>query len=400
MAITLASDSLSDASVTDGIGRGDLAAAARLWVRLWPTALASARLYVDRPEVPGLAAEALIGTISMTALGRGPREDVAGFVAAAVRELGEDDEPPAIDVADLPAIFISPRLTRSFAALPASAQEELRNPDAADDHAVHALTVLQTSYLTTHLDEAPSRECKPTHIALLTAAEGRRTDGFAANNWLHMSTCAWCTEAFHELAFSNTALPALIAPAVFVTEVEVPLAPLEVEVAEPVLAAVAEEETEEVTPHRAGVHAVLRGGRNRILVAAAFTAAVALLAVVISQNLSGTDDGTAPSAVTSAQPSAEPTSTDGTDAHGFGGTLESPGALPTASVAGPLEIASPSATPEAETSATPKPKPTKKPSPTPSAPATSAPPSPDPTPTPSTSPTPACNPLQHLLGFC
>ncbi|RYJ05273.1 MAG: hypothetical protein EON52_12430, partial [Actinomycetales bacterium] len=294
MAITLASDSLSDASVTDGIGRGDLAAAARLWVRHWPTALASARLYVDRPEVPGLAAEALIGTISMTALGRGPREDVAGFVASAVRELGEDDEPPAIDISELDEVYPSPRMTRSFAALDLVDQEELRDVAAGaavNADSLRALTVLQSSYLTSHLDESPSRDCRPTHLALLGAAEGTSAEGFAATHWVHMSTCAWCTEAFHELAFSNKALTSLISPAVFVAAVvDVPLAPLAEEVAEPVLAAVVDEEAEPVEPvdepaseHRAGVHAVLRGGRNRVLLAAGFTAAVALVAVVISQ---------------------------------------------------------------------------------------------------------------------
>ena len=77
MAITLASDALSDAEITDGIGQGDLEAAARLWVRHWPTALTAAREYVGPDEVPGLAAEALIATVSAIAIGRGPRENVS-----------------------------------------------------------------------------------------------------------------------------------------------------------------------------------------------------------------------------------------------------------------------------------------------------------------------------------
>jgi hypothetical protein len=104
MAITLASDALSDAEITDRIGLGDLESAARLWVRHWPTALDAARRYVGPDEVPGLAAEALIGTVSAIAIGRGPREDVHGFVVEAVRELGEDDEPPTTGP-EHPAVF-------------------------------------------------------------------------------------------------------------------------------------------------------------------------------------------------------------------------------------------------------------------------------------------------------
>ena len=116
MAITLASDAISDAEITDAIGLGDLEAAARLWVRHWPTALEAARQYVDRDEVPGLAAEALISTVSAIAIGRGPREDVRGFVLDAVRELGEDDTPPTPGP-DHPPVFVSPMMTHAFSEL-------------------------------------------------------------------------------------------------------------------------------------------------------------------------------------------------------------------------------------------------------------------------------------------
>ena len=42
MAITLPADGLSDAEITDGIARGDITSAARLWVRLWPLPLPKA----------------------------------------------------------------------------------------------------------------------------------------------------------------------------------------------------------------------------------------------------------------------------------------------------------------------------------------------------------------------
>src|SRR5689334_9361071 len=120
MAVTLASDAFSDAVITDGIGRGDVASAARLWVRFWPTALEASRTFVEPPEVPGLAAEALIGTIAAIAVGRGPREDVAAFVRSAVQELGEDDEPHTPgDAPALPDVFASALMTRAFSGLPA-----------------------------------------------------------------------------------------------------------------------------------------------------------------------------------------------------------------------------------------------------------------------------------------
>ena len=418
MAITLASDSLSDASITDGIGAGDLRSAARLWVRHWPTALAASRLYVDRAEVPGLAAEALIGTISMTALGRGPREGVSAFVASAVRELGEDDEPPAVDIHELAEVYASPRLSRAFAELPLSAQQVLRevaHGGSGDEHVEDALTVLQSSYLTSHLGDAPSRECRPTHVSMLAAVEGRTTSGFSGTHWLHMSTCAWCTEAFHEIAFSNLALDALIVPAVLAAPVEAPLPP---EVAEPVLAAVVEEEqaAEQPTPHRAGVHVLLSGGRKRLMAAVAVTAAAAVIALVLAQTLGGTDDGTAPTSATGtseAQPTPEAALTGGSDANILGSTdpERTPSGDPSATVAGPLSIPTPSGSPiatltpqddEPDETPSPTPKPTRKPDPTPSAPGTSAAPDPEPTPdpTPSATPTVSCNGLQHLLGFC
>lgn len=400
MAITLAHDSLSDAEVTDGIGRGDLASAARLWVRHWSTALSTARLYVERAEVPGLAAEALIGTISMTALGRGPREDVAGFVTSAVRELGEDDEPVVLDTDAFPDVYVSPRLTRSFADLHAEDQELLRDLAFGvprDEQTARALTVLQTSYLTGHLDEAPTRDCRSTHVALIAAAE-QRADTFSNHHWLHMSTCAWCTEAFHELAFSNIALDALLAPTALSTAIVAPESMPE-EVAAPVVAAVIEEAEPSHLEPAGGVLTLLRGGRNRLLTVVALTAAVALVAVVLSQNLSGNEDPTSPSAASNAQPTAESTATGGNDAGILGSLEETPWDVPTATVAGPMEIATPKATKTPTASATkPASKPTKTPSSSPSAPATSAPPTNAPAPTPT--PTKTCNPLQHLLGFC
>src|SRR5689334_11624430 len=207
MAITLASDALSDAEITDGIGLGDLGSAARLWVRHWPTALEAARQYVGPDEVPGLAAEALIATVSAIAIGRGPREDVDGFVIEAVRELGEDDEPP-VTGPEHPAVFVSPMMTDAFAELDYELQDTLRTAVAVghlDDEGIRALTVLQHYYLAEHTDRAATPACRRAHIAMMSAVDSSTTEVVPGSTWLHMSTCAWCTEAFHEVAFSNLA---------------------------------------------------------------------------------------------------------------------------------------------------------------------------------------------------
>lgn len=405
MAITLASDSWSDAEVTDAVGRGDLAAAARLWVRHWPAALVAARLYVDRAEVPGLAAEALIGTVSVTAIGRGPREDVGAFVTAAVRELGAlDDEPATPDRStDLPDVFVSPRMTSSFGELPADTQRLLRT--VAREHRVEeetepALTVLQTSYLTTHLDEAPSRECRPAHVAMIAVADGSARDGFAGHTWLHLSTCAWCTEAFHEIAFSNVALDALVTPAVLNSRLAaVPVAAV-VAAAEP---PPEPEIVEEPEPVRGGWLA----GRRRIATAGVLAAAVVAVAVVLSQGLSSGEDPTTPTAATGSQPtSAVPTPT-ASDLPEPTTTDDATPLAPTASVpTGSVEVAGPQVAASDVPTAAPKPTPKPDPTPTKAPPADpdptpSQPPAdPDPTPTPSATPTRSCNPLQHLLGFC
>lgn len=440
MAITLASDSLSDSSLTDGISRGDLTSATRLWVRNWPTAVGAARLYVDRLEVPGLAAEALIGTISMTAMGRGPREDVASFVTAAVRELGEDEDAPASQSGEILEVYPSPRMTRTFEALPTSAQQVLREVAEgrpSDEHAEHALTVLQTDFLRSHLAEAPTPECRSSHLAMSEAAERSATGGFPASNWPHLSTCAWCTEAFHEIAFSNTALSALITPAAFaaVSPIVAPTT-LSEPVAEPEPAAAATvvgleavtgaegagavetaegAEAAESTSHRAGAPALLRGGRNRLLGAAGVTAAAAVLALILTQTLSGGDDATEPSAANGALPTPSALATDGLDgfdatptAPATPATPRTPSEKPSATEAAPLVLPTPAPTSTSpspslsEAAPKPAPKPTKKPTPkttpSPTSPTTSSPPEPTPTPTPS--PTPTCNDFQHFLGIC
>lgn len=442
MAITLASDAFSDAEITDGIGLGDLSSATRLWVRHWEGALAAAQQYVEPAEVPGLAAEALIGTIAAIAIGRGPREDVAGFVSAAVRELGEDDE-PVIAGDPVPVLYVSPALTGAFSQLDEDVQRDLRDSarNGTGDVAPAALTVLQHYYLAEHTDRAPSQACRRTHIALMSAADGSAREGLAGATWLHLSTCAWCVEAFHEVAFSNIALGSLIDPAVLdrvpattvVPATATPIDPFEdtapwaavVEperVAEPVAesfaesfaepvaeaaAASADDDTaEQAAVRRAGALALLRGGRGRLVAATAATAAAVAVLVVVIGGQSGNDR-------TPAAASTEPTESAAVDSPTVDpsfGAPQTPSSSPTTTVAGPVTtaVASASATAAATAAATNSPAPTKTPTQKPPAPKptqSAAPtptqePTPTPTPSPTATPTRNCNGLQELLGFC
>ncbi|RNL81428.1 hypothetical protein [Nocardioides marmorisolisilvae] len=435
MAITLASDAISDAEITDAIGLGDLEAAARLWVRHWPTALEAARLYVSPDEVPGLAAEALIATVSAIAIGRGPREDVHGFVVEAVRELGEDDEPP-VGGPEHPPVFVSPMMSSSFAQLDPELQDTLRTAVAVgqlDEEGVRALTVLQHYYLAEHTDRAETPACRRAHIAMMSVADSSATEGVPRKTWLHMSTCAWCTEAFHEVAFSNIALGALIEPAVLnppVVAVGAPLesfetvaAPFELEdgaaaeeptdFVEPVYLApeepllfdaqpVPEEEDEdEAAAVVAAAHVGSRRGRL-IAIGIAAAAAVSVVGVIL---VGQGDDTTAPTAAgtdttTQAAPSGDATPSDDVEDP----ATESPSGFTT--VDAPLAPTK-AATSKATTASTPTKAATKPAStPTRSNPSTPTPTSqpttsePTPTPTPTATPTKPCNRLQHLLHIC
>ncbi|MET3961802.1 hypothetical protein ABIE44_001736 [Marmoricola sp. OAE513] len=440
MAIKLASDSLSDAEVTDGIGRGDLESAARLWVRYWQTALSAARLYVDPPEVPGLAAEALVGTVSLIAIGRGPREDVASFVSSAVRELGEDDHPPMLMHADSehPELFESVRMTSSFADLTDEDRAALRRslaggPETDDAEVTHALTVLQTTFLTNHLDVSPTPDCRAAHIAIMRNTMGVTSDGFARENWVHLSSCAWCTEAFHELAFSNVALDSLVAPDVLhhvdtpaplfveppvelVVEpvapavAEAPLPALDSVILQPAEAAVLEPPPEPLIVERPGLVEVARDARHRLLAVGALALGVT---IVVGLLLTKNPDTTSPASAQAGPQAATTSPAPATSGDSLGAPVGPSETVPTdgVSVAGPLEIASPTEEPTAEVEKTKAAKPTPKPSakptvdpapdPEPSDPAPSEePPASEPPPSPSPTPTKHCSALEHILGFC
>ncbi|MCZ4500461.1 MAG: polymerase sigma-70 factor [Marmoricola sp.] len=239
MGITLASEKLSDAEVTDGIGAGDVGSAARLWVRYWPTALGAARQFVDPAEVPGLAAEALIGTIASIGVGRGPRDSVESFVRDAVQELGDEGTPPAPAATPHPDVFVSPTMTRAFSGLTALAQEVLWftvvgeetdeliaealniSVENAAEVRQESLTTLQDDYLAVHVERAESNACRQTHAALATAVEDR-TAPLPGEDWVHMSACAVCTEAFHELAFSAIAISSLVDRSTLASVIESP----------------------------------------------------------------------------------------------------------------------------------------------------------------------------------
>lgn len=447
MAINLADETYSDAEITDGIGLGRIDSAARLWVRYWPTALATAREYVEAAEVPGLAAEALVGTIAAIAVGHGPREDARSFVVDAVRELGEGEVPPAGEPV-LPDVFVSALMTRAFSELPASDQDVLRRDDWTEhgEEVRPSLGALQRDYLTLHVERAEGIPCIQVHNFLSAAVTDPSKTVLSGEAWVHLSSCAVCTEAFHEVVFSNVALDALVAPTALAAP-PVPLAPL---VEEPVVGVVAEGDVEPMsgedtvvlsfpTPEPEPVAAAAavapldadddeddeaaaavvvpgRPRRKRRGVLAGIVAVAATIAVVTvvlgNQGNQGDQDKDLAAADVpqqSQQPSSptptayvEPpvTPTDETTGTPVGRVLDE---LPT-------DLATDAATGAATAAATPtrSPKPSKAPEPSrtpkPSAAPSTSSPDPEPTPqqpTPSATPTKKpCNPLAHLLGMC
>jgi hypothetical protein len=229
MALKPVPDERSDAEITDGVVAGDTGAAVRLWVRFWPVALGAAREYVEPAEVPGLAAEALIGTIASIAVGRGPREGVASFVRDAVRELGEDDEPvdPDQTVPVHPDVFASPLMSAAYAGLSQDFQSTLGD-GAGEPEPDEALTALQTAYLHLHAATSATAASRQAHEDLAESVRDPHPPAMPAETWVHMSRCAGCTEAFHELAFSSVALDALVGPALLAGARVVAPAPVEV----------------------------------------------------------------------------------------------------------------------------------------------------------------------------
>ncbi|MCW2753096.1 MAG: hypothetical protein JWQ32_507 [Marmoricola sp.] len=414
MAVRLGSDASSDAQITDGVGAGDVGAAGRLWVRFWPVALSSARHFVVPAEVPGLAAEALIGTIASIVVGRGPREDVATFVQDAVRELGEDEEPGPTDrsaapgsAVVLPEVFASRLMSQAFAGLSQESQTILWG-GADRPEADEALTELQSSYVARHIENAPTAACRQAHRALAEAV--RAPSALPVADWVHMSSCAWCTEAFHELAFSGVGITALVDPAIVaratvVAPVEVPPATPPVTAA-PVLAfplfadepsAIEPWLAHDETTETAAVDPEEETGRRRLVVMIAGVTAAAIIAVAaIAAAASSLGNGattppsaghqhrsssTLPGASHSTTPSPTPSSSASVDA-------------PTASPTPVLVVNNATATPKK-----PAPSPASKPTPT----ATRPPASPTAKPTkpaPSPTPTPTCNLVMHLLGAC
>ncbi|HET6151429.1 MAG TPA: hypothetical protein VFE15_00635 [Marmoricola sp.] len=249
MTFALASDELNDAELLLRLRSGDPESAARLWVRHWPEALEVARDLVDVVEVPGLAAEALIGTLASVAVGSGPLDHLASFVTAAVHELAEDELPPAPSSVTIPAVFPSRTLGELFAGLPTGDQQMVwaarvvgrGAADIAADLGISASQVdawtddvlerLFEAYGPQHVLAAVSPECVDAHALLGEAAADRSAPLLPTRTWMHISDCAVCTEAFHELAHSSVALGALLGTTadpgpvpVVVTHVPVPVA--------------------------------------------------------------------------------------------------------------------------------------------------------------------------------
>lgn len=445
MAITLGSVELSDVEVTDGIGRGDVAAAARLWVRHWPTALDAAREYVAPEEVPGLAAEALIGTIAAIAVGRGPRENLTAFVTSAVAELAEGEEPPSSSTGEVPPpVFVSRLMTSAFEALPASDQDVLRltaTGELTDQETATALdlplamavdarrgslTALQRDYLAVHTEEAEPGPCDGAHAEL--AAAVHRSAPLDGATWVHLSECAWCTEAFHELAFSSIALDALVDPAVFaatdagletavIPAVAIPglheSAPASGSAAEPddALLAPAAGVADPADLSTDPAEQPNRRRRGALIAAGAVAASAVLVVAVLAATGTEAPDAPLTAAQTEETQSADvlpdsfdsvappvlededptPTLTPGTPSTP---PSPAPSASPAAPAAPPTTTA---ATPQAPATTSAS-KPTPKPSPTASSPDPT--PEPEPTTSPSPSPTPTCNGFQKLFGLC
>ncbi len=452
MAITLGTVVLSDAEVTDGIGFGDVGAAACLWVGQWSIALSAARTYVEPDEVPGLAAEALIATIAAIAVGRGPREDLTAFVVAAVTELGVGDDPPPASrsTTSPPEVFTSPMMTRAFADLRPEDQEVLwltiagEHTDQLIAEALNvplseavevrhsALTALQRDYLAAHTEYAEDAACRAAHGAMAGAVT--RSASLSGETWVHMSECAWCTEAFHELVFSNVAINALIDRDVTAPAVPVPLDDVVVPAVlipglqdpapfEPFESAAAVSEAPVPDTHPSvrpvvaptpsepgGFHAApavsrlgfLRDRRARIAAVAVAAVAATAVGVLVISGLNGPDGtpaaATDPSQTATGLPdvfeSVTPPSTGPQPKPPprlAASTTPTPSASPTApSAVAPLPL---------EPSVTPRPSPTPRPSstPQPSSTPTTAAPQPSPTPTPTA---PPCSRFAHLFGLC
>ena len=324
-------------------------------------------------------------------------------------------------------------MTSSFAQLDPELQDTLRTAVAIgqlDDEGLRALTVLQHYYLAEHTDRAETPACRRAHIAMMSVADSSATEGVPRKTWLHMSSCAWCTEAFHEVSFSNVALGALVEPAVLTPPMPAVGAPLEsfdtvaapfeaaavapaVEPAfeEPVYVApeepllfdaqpVPEEEDEdEGAVALAAAHAGRRSGRL-VAIGIAAAAAISVVGVIL---IGQHDDTTSPTAAgtdttTQAAPTGDPTPSDDalvTDSPSGSATVDAPRAPSTTRAARPTVRSTP-------TKAATQPVST----PTRSTPSTSTPTShpttssPTPTSSPTATPTKRCNALQHLFGLC
>jgi hypothetical protein len=467
MAITLAADELTDAEITDGIALGDISCAARLWVRLWPVALNAARELVGTADVPKLAAEALIGTIAVIAVGRGPRDDVKAFLREAVRELGGVDasSPAPYPGAWSPDVSTSPIMSSAFAGLPDLVQDLLWitvvgdradqliaealdiSTAAAGAVRVEALTTLQREHLAAHSDRADDPACRQAHAALAGAVEHPGAAGLPRETWMHLSACDWCTEAFHELVFSNAAIGALVdraatargaAPPTVEPEIEPETGP---EIGPETEQVIGPETEQEIGPEigmaddggrieppatgpapvdppadpvpRRDVHAAdaatpgNRRRRSRVLVWAVAAAGAGILTLIVaghgadrSDPLQAGDPHTAtPTRVAApvpgvGEPSPTPT---GHATAARGGSVVRPVRSTTHTPRAPRPGSSTSSSPTPAT--TPRPSasapgstPVETPTPTPS---TSA--SPSPTPSPTSKP---CDPLSALLGLC
>jgi hypothetical protein len=231
MAFALDLGGLTDAELVDRVAVGDPEATAVLWVRLWPVAVSVARHSVPTEEVPGLAAEALVGTLAGLALGATLTSDLVTTLTRSVEELAAGERSratPALYAGD--AIAVSDRLREVFGTLSPEDRRLLwaarvQGQDAdelaaaltvtqveATALAAEALSRLQVGYARRHTALAATGTCVDVHALLGRAAEAATAEPFDGGTWAHLSECAVCTDAFHELAHTSSALGSLLGP--------------------------------------------------------------------------------------------------------------------------------------------------------------------------------------------
>ncbi|WP_183407699.1 RNA polymerase sigma factor [Nocardioides marmoriginsengisoli] len=227
---------------------GDPDAAAVLWVRSWPSALAVARFVAaDTGDAEDLASEAMATVFAAIARGAGPTDVVRAYVATTIRNLHTtalrrqrrtgtpvelDDDRVLRLVAETPDVTESALVGRAFRGLPDRWRQVLWAtlvegrpgdqvatelgiaPSAVYALKARALEALRQRYLTEHALPGCDPECAEVHRSLAATVRGRnRRTADDRQVWQHLRGCAHCAEGYRELSAINTRLGALLGPA-------------------------------------------------------------------------------------------------------------------------------------------------------------------------------------------